>query len=69
MSTEHVFEFRIEGTIFLTVSEIWPDGDAPPAPTAEDVIDSLQITTLPKFLRDWGLNDYLELTVDGKPGW
>lgn len=48
----------------LSIDEVWPDGDAPPNPTAEDVAEVMRRHGgFHRVLLDWGLLDRLE--VDG----
>ncbi len=53
----------------LTVEEIWPDGDAPENPTANDVaekIESLGYYGPEAFLREWGMSHDLHVDVEGR---
>lgn len=42
------------GETELTVEEVWPDGDAPENPTAEDVATAMRSSRGP-VLSDWNL--------------
>jgi hypothetical protein len=58
------FCFDINASVHLEVDEIWPDGDAPENPTAEDVeVVIQQAGGLRRVLRDWDLEDHIILTV------
>ena len=53
-------QFRITYTIDVTLSEndIWPDGDAPENPTAEQVAALIRKEGgFPSVLVDWNLDD------------
>jgi len=40
----------------LTVEEIWPDGNAPENPTAEDVVAQMRATgSVSNVMSEWGL--------------
>lgn len=73
MSDELIFTIHIETDMELTVDEIWPDGDAPKNPTAEDVAEAMERTNdglrtnKRRVLDDWCLLDDLEVDVTG-PG-
>lgn len=67
--SDRVFTITVEGDYELTVNEIWPDGDAPENPTAEDVKEQLE-SQGPKYrvLDDWGISDY-DVSVEGVKVW
>jgi hypothetical protein len=69
MTTSKTFYIEITtGTVLLSVSEIWPDGDAPDSPTIEDVrrrMDS--VGGLWDLAEDWFLNDKALLFVGDGP--
>lgn len=53
-------KFRITYTLDVTLDEgdIWPDGDSPENPTAEQVASLIQKEGgFPKVIRDWNLDD------------
>ena len=53
-------QFRITYTIDVTLSEndIWPDGDAPENPTAEQVAALIRKEGgFPKIIDEWNLDD------------
>lgn len=53
-------KFRITYTLDVTLDEgdIWPDGDAPENPTAEQVTTLIQKEGgFPKVISDWNLDD------------
>ncbi len=55
----------------LTVEQVWPDGDAPDNPTADDVAAVIkQCGGLRRVLDDWNLDRYLVITVSRpNPEW
>lgn len=65
----------VSGHITLSKGQVWPDGDAPRSPTAEDVCRSMhesigsrdveppQGYQLLEVLREWNLGDSLRMTV------
>lgn len=60
------FQFIVESDVFLTVDEVWPDGDAPANPTASDALNALRAGTrriTHHALSDWGLLDGFEVSV------
>jgi hypothetical protein len=58
------FSVQIVGDHYLTVDEIWPDGDAPENPTAADVLAVMR-SCGPKsrLVHDWNLD--FDIEVDG----
>ena len=62
------FNFHIEADHNLTVDQIWPDGDAPPNPTIQDVL-ALVADLYPHpwdgatLMRDWELD--ADLFIEG----
>jgi hypothetical protein len=71
MSDQPTFIVHIEADIELTVDEIWPEGDAPKHPTAEDVAERMErdelrnMTNKRQVLNDWCLLDDLMVWVEG----
>lgn len=64
--SERVFTISVEADYDLSVSEIWPDGDAPDDPTAEDVAAVMESCgTKRRVLHDWNIDDH-NVTVDGR---
>jgi hypothetical protein len=62
-----IFYVNLTGDYSLTIEDIWPDGDAPENPTAEDVIKAMKETSgssVSRLMGDWGFE--VEVTVDGK---
>jgi hypothetical protein len=58
-----------EGSVELTESEVWPDGDAPAGWTADHVRERIEASDgLLPLLRDWNLADYIEVTVTDDEG-
>lgn len=64
------FEISIEASVYLTVEEIWPDGDAPEDPIAADVKALLEKSG-PKMrvLRDWDLLQDVDVYVETERVW
>ena len=68
MDTEFLIEFR--GDVILTTEDIWPDGDAPENPNAEDVRRVMRGSGSKMYvLSDWNLLDDLHVTVDESEVW
>lgn len=65
---DSLFSFAFEGEVELSTSDIWPDGDAPPNPTAQDVVERIQARwrRMDGFLRDWNLADDVHLYVNSE---
>lgn len=59
------FLIEVGDEAYLTVEEIWPDGDAPANPTVEDVAAQIKKSSRFNFARDWGFEDHV--SVNGKP--
>lgn len=52
------FELTITVDVVLTTDEVWPDGDAPDNPTADDVRRVfMEGHSILHTARDWGLDD------------
>ena len=49
------FTIRFDGDAYLTVDEIWPDGDAPENPTEHDVAEVLKRYSLGDLIDDWAI--------------
>lgn len=62
------FTIGVDGWFDLTTEDIWPDGDAPEDPSADDVIAAIKRSSysVGNFLREWGLIEDLEVTVEGR---
>jgi hypothetical protein len=62
---EKAFDVSITGDYRLSVSQIWPDGDAPENPTARDVVMAIRVNcrSAEWLIRDWNLD--VDVTVDG----
>lgn len=62
------FNFDFNGHAVLSVDEIWPDGDAPENPTAEDVQKMIEgmYFSMGGFLSDWNLDDVISLNITGR---
>lgn len=66
--TKRYFNFDFNGHCVLSVDEIWPDGDAPENPTAEDVkklIENMYVS-LGDFIDDWNFEDKIQLSITGR---
>lgn len=64
-STNRTFLFEWVGIHELGISEIWPDGDAPADPTADDVMEVIRKEGgVSGILQNWNMPPQLE--VDGK---
>ena len=60
-----MFSVHLEGPSFeLEIKEIWPDGDAPEHPTAEDVAETMR-NYKGDLLIDWGLLQDVEIYING----
>lgn len=60
------FHLEWGGEAYLTLDEIWPDGNAPENPTREDVIAVMQRSgSLGRLLQDWNL-EVEGVDVDGR---
>ena len=59
------FAFDLHMSVTLSVNEIWPDGDAPENPTAEDVKNLIEEThcSIGSFLSDWNLDREIEFSI------
>lgn len=58
------FILTVSGEVKLDVDDIWPDGDAPANPTAEDVLSVLWCSgRLSDVLADWNLEDDFDWDV------
>jgi hypothetical protein len=52
----------------LSVTDVWPDGDAPENPTADDVAALLEKGGLKRNLEDWSLMDGAVVTISVHDG-
>jgi hypothetical protein len=52
------------GSAYLTVEDVWPDGDAPEHPTAQGVVEQMRRTSPSVYtiVSEWGLLDGIEVT-------
>jgi hypothetical protein len=66
MTKAKTFHVEITGCHDLTVSQIWPDGDAPENPTVEDVIKVMRSCAhgADQLQRDWDLD--FDIEVNGQ---
>lgn len=64
MSRKKQFVFSVSGSVTLSVDEIWPDGDAPENPTADDVRCVIaEEGGFGRVLGDWSLEDAFDFDV------
>lgn len=67
------FNFLIEINVTLDQDEVWPDGDAPPDPSAADArkkfldSDPYGEEDILQIARDWNLSDDAEVVVSEEP--
>ena len=62
------FHIHIEVNSYLTVADIWPDGNGTAQPTAADVIAEMRLQGCMRgadVVREWNLEDECLMTVDG----
>ncbi len=59
------FNIGVSAVHFLSISEIWPDGDAPEFPTVEDVIRVIR-SEGKYVIQNWDLSDGLVIEVEGQ---
>lgn len=60
------FHFEWGGEATLSVSQIWPDGDAPNNPTTEDVFEQMRKSrSLYSLCQEWGF-DIEGVDVNGR---
>lgn len=58
------FEIVFDGWVTLDEKDVWPDGDAPEEPTAEDVKAVMERCGMKStVLREWDLLQDIEVTV------
>lgn len=61
---EKTFAIRVVGDVTLSVGDIWPDGDAPEDPSAEDVHERMaDYGSLGEVLRDWNIEHCFSFDV------
>lgn len=64
------FNISIAADVYLTIKEIWPDGDAPENPTPADVKAAMEACgSKMRTLRDWELLQDVDVSVDGEQVW
>ena len=65
-----MFYVTISADFELSVEDVWPDGDAPENPTADDVAQVMRDGgSCRTVLRDWNLDDDYVVAVDGVEVW
>lgn len=63
------FHVSVTGDFFLSIADVWPDGDAPDEPTAEDVARRMRdYGNLRHTLREWNLEPD-SVDVEGVEVW
>jgi hypothetical protein len=62
-----MFTFELDASFELDVDQIWPDGDAPDNPTAQDVVRKIVESrySVGEWLGEWNLSDFVVVYVDG----
>jgi len=67
ITNPHLTSFTLNlGSCTLTIADIWPDGDAPKNPTAQDVVDLIDDSGgASHVVRDWALLDGIQITGNG----
>lgn len=69
-ANEKSFSIDVNGSWELSIRDLWPDGDEPENPTAEDaqrvIADYIKGRSFASFMRDWGMSDDLTLDVEGR---
>lgn len=68
--SDKTFHIIFDGHVTFSVDDVWPDGDAPDNPTADDVAEVMR-STGEKWLvmREWGLNQFVNVSVDHVEVW
>lgn len=63
------FTVKIEYETIMSIGEIWPDGDAPENPTAQDVIKAMQedCPTVGGLLSEWYFPVTVRVRDEGNP--
>jgi hypothetical protein len=67
-----MFNITIETTVNLSAKEVWPDGDAPENPTAQDVADKMVASGgTNHVIKEWNLQDAwnTQIYVNGVEVW
>lgn len=63
------FTFTIECEVELGLDHVWPDGDAPAKPTAEEAAKVVEkCGGLSCVIRDWGLDHDMTMTIVDSDG-
>lgn len=58
------FQFHADALVYLTVDEIWPDGDAPDQPTCADVAKRMEDEgKVGELIDRWNLGSDFDLQV------
>jgi hypothetical protein len=64
--SEKEFLLNAHLIVRLSESEIWPDGDGPEHPTAEDVCALIEACGgIAAVIREWNMGDHVEWFVAG----
>lgn len=72
MTQTRKFEIKITGSCVLDEKQIWPDGDGPEIPTAEDVLrviatqygNGWSVICFDRFLREWNIEKYFDVECE-----
>jgi len=62
---EKSFTITFDGSVTLTVDEVWPDGDAPANPTLLDVMRAIRKSTFSEsdLIEKWNLSEEILVHV------
>lgn len=66
--SSYTFRITFLGSVSLTTEEVWPDDDAPEHPTARDVIEKMRSYSKSEMLREWNLENDLDIIVFDEKG-
>lgn len=68
-SNKKCFRLLVTAECDLTVAQVWPDGDAPENPTADDVREKIESTCgWNNVVRDWDIPQDCDVwELDAKP--
>ena len=59
------FDISFDGSVTMSATEIWPDGNMPENPTAKDVALAIcRLGSVSRLLEEWNLADDLDIYVD-----
>ena len=64
-----MFHIDFRGCLTLSLDDIWPDGNAPEHPTAQDVIEVMKASgSKTQMMQEWSLDDDLVVGVCSEDG-